>query len=377
MRQTSSWTEKAEKLGILARSAAAHAVPALYEPLRLRPSWAWINPTDNCNMRCVMCTQWRTQKTDELSLEEWTDVLRQLADLGVRKVGFNGGEPLLFGEIAALVESATRQGLVTDLTTSAFLLTDRKLEALLAAGLPTLTLSIDGVGAGYERIRGRDWNRVEQAARRVAAAQAAGHVRGQIGFVLMKPTLDHVADILNFGAELGLPVVFSLVDSTPFFFRLESNDRAAHEHWIGPQEMPRLHAALRRIVAASTARPGSVANTFGALDYATDYFEDPLQKSTPCTVSQLRLLIDGHGEVFGGCWSMQTYGCLRRQSLREIIDSKEFRAAHRAMFFKDCPGCSCGYDVNVRYSLRQQIRQQLFQHLPSRRRRIGSGTAEA
>jgi MoaA/NifB/PqqE/SkfB family radical SAM enzyme len=363
---------KAEKLGILLRSAASAQVPALYETLRLRPSYAWINPTDNCNMRCVMCNQWRTQKTDELTLDEWTEIFRQLSAAGVRMVGLNGGEPLLFGDVAAMIESAGRHGLNTDLTTSAFLMTDRKLDALIAAGLPSVTMSIDGVGAQYESIRGRDWTRVEAAARRVAAASAAGRIRAQIGFVLMKPTLDHVDGILRFAAELGLPVVFNLVDSTPYFFRIPENQRSAHSHWVGEEDRERLRVALRKIVAASSARPGSISSSFSALDFATDYFDDPLQKSIPCTVSQLRLLIDSHGEVFGGCWSMESYGCLRRQTLREILDSDAFRKAHRAMFYKDCPGCSCGYDVNVKYSLQRQVREQLFRRFPGRRARIGA-----
>jgi MoaA/NifB/PqqE/SkfB family radical SAM enzyme len=371
----SAWAAKAKKATMLVRSAVSHRIPALYAALRLRPAVAWINPTDNCNMRCVMCNQWRTHKSDELTLPEWDDVFAQMHEVGIRKVGLNGGEPLLVGDVASLIASAVAHGLATDLTTSGFLLTDRRLEALIAAGLPSMTLSIDGVGPRYESIRGRDWTRVEAAARRVATAQAAGRIRGQIGFVLMKTTLDHVDEMLRFARELNLPIAISLVDSTPYFFRVPENERDANGHWIGPEDMPRLLAAVRKIVAASSAYPGTVATPFASLAYAPEYFQDPLQKSIPCTVSQTRLFIDGHGEVFGGCWSMQSWGCVRRQKLRDILASAAYRDAHRAMFYKDCPGCSCGYDANVRYSAPWQLRQQVYVHVASSRQRIASEPA--
>ena len=62
-----------------------------------------ISVTDRCNFRCVYCMpetgmQW-LPKSEILSYEEITEVVRQLAPLGLRRLRITGGEPTIRPQI--------------------------------------------------------------------------------------------------------------------------------------------------------------------------------------------------------------------------------------------------------------------------------------
>src|SRR5262249_14355625 len=66
-----------------------------------------ISVTDRCNFRCLYCMPetglaW-LPKSDILSYEEITDVVRQLAPLGLRRLRITGGEPTIRPQIHELV----------------------------------------------------------------------------------------------------------------------------------------------------------------------------------------------------------------------------------------------------------------------------------
>jgi MoaA/NifB/PqqE/SkfB family radical SAM enzyme len=360
------WTSiAAVHVPILLKAEAKRLWPAFFNRIPIRPSSAWLNPTDNCNMGCIMCNQWRDTKTDELTTSEWKDVIRQLAREGIQKVGLNGGEPLLRKDVSEIISYITSLGMKPLLITSGFLLDEQKMADLVGAGLQHVMVSIDGVGAEYEKIRNRKWPRVENAARIVARYRKEGKIDAAIAMVVMKETLDHVASVRDFCRDLELPMVASLVDGTPFFMEIPENAREA-ANWVGEAQRPKLRRVQETLVEMKRDSRDSLVNTYVDIDYMSAYFRDPLQQHIPCTVSQLRIMINSHGEVYGGCWSMGSYGCLRQQSLREIINSPRYRQAHRDMFYKACPGCSVGYMHNTRYSLPMQLRNLVFKLVPGK-----------
>jgi hypothetical protein len=141
----------------LLRAELLRRRPGAPSSVRLRPTSAWLNVTDACNMQCVMCNQWETRHAGELTTREWCDVIDQPAALGIKETSMSGGEPLLFRELPILVREGRARGMTMRITTSGWLLDAAKLDALLDAGPTGLTISIDATGDAYERIRGRTW----------------------------------------------------------------------------------------------------------------------------------------------------------------------------------------------------------------------------
>lgn len=109
-----------------------------------RPNSLLCELTYRCNLQCPYCYNPLDLQSyrDELSAETWQRVLGEAAAMGVLQVGFSGGEPTLRPELPELVASASRAGLYTNLITQGTFLDDAKLDALLAAGLDHIQISI-------------------------------------------------------------------------------------------------------------------------------------------------------------------------------------------------------------------------------------------
>ena len=112
-----------------------------------------ISVTDRCNFRCQYCMPKEIFGPDYtflpreqiLSFEEITRLARISAGLGVRKVRLTGGEPLLRSELHKLVAMLSAiDGLEVALTTNGTLLASQA-QALVAAGLNRVTVSLDAI----------------------------------------------------------------------------------------------------------------------------------------------------------------------------------------------------------------------------------------
>jgi cyclic pyranopterin phosphate synthase len=107
-----------------------------------------LSVTDRCNLRCEYCMPeddyvWLPRE-DVLHFEEISALVDVFLGLGVDKIRLTGGEPLLRRDVAALVRMIAAKPGLKDLalTTNGVLLADQ-IDALQAAGLGRITVSLD------------------------------------------------------------------------------------------------------------------------------------------------------------------------------------------------------------------------------------------
>ena len=146
-----------------------------------------ISITDRCNFRCVYCMPKEVfgrdhaflERRELLSLEELARVVGVFAGLGVRTVRITGGEPLVRRNVEHLVELLagieTPEGgrLELALTTNGSLLA-QKAEALAAAGLSRITVSLDSLDDdAFRALNDVDFP-VQRVLEGIDAATAAG-----------------------------------------------------------------------------------------------------------------------------------------------------------------------------------------------------------
>ncbi len=355
-------------LRFLSRKARAGSKLFLFELARYRkeilraipitPKSAGILVTHNCNSRCITCNMWRSKSSNELSLEELQDILAQLKDMGMVSVGFEGGEALLRKDFPQIIEETHGLGFEhIGLTTNGLLLTRDKAENLIQKGLTSIGVSIDGIGETHDFVRG-----IKGAyAKSMGALEELVNLRDSkypelglsMGSILMKPTIDEFLSLVDLAHRLRVGFSLQLIDDSLIFFR--GIDRASL--WIEDQnKLDRLIDELHNLKKVNSALK-SYSHT--RLEYARKYFSDPKRTDIPCYLGYLLVYIDAHGEVYPGCWSLGSVGNLREKSLREIIESPEYKSRVRAMFRKECPGCACNYGVNLTYSLRTLIDETL------------------
>lgn len=117
-----------------------------------------ISVTDRCNFRCVYCMPkeifgagYPFLPTDEmLTFEEIARLARVFVANGVEKFRLTGGEPLARRNIEQLVALLAEIDGVDDIamTTNGSLLSLKKAQALKAAGLERITISLDSLDEG-------------------------------------------------------------------------------------------------------------------------------------------------------------------------------------------------------------------------------------
>jgi cyclic pyranopterin phosphate synthase len=146
-----------------------------------------ISITDRCNFRCVYCMPKEVfgrdyaflERRELLTLEELARVVGIFAGLGVRTVRITGGEPLVrrnvehLVELLSAIETPEGKRLELALTTNGSLLA-QKAEALAAAGLNRVTVSLDSLDdEAFRAMNDVDFP-VQRVLEGIDAASAAG-----------------------------------------------------------------------------------------------------------------------------------------------------------------------------------------------------------
>lgn len=172
-----------------------------------------ISVTDRCNLRCVYCMPEEGMEFEPedhlLSFGEIEEVVRVLADLGVRKLRLTGGEPLVRKNIEQLVSRLSAIPGIEDiaLTTNAIFFA-AKAEKLRAAGLTRINISLDSLRADRFSLitRGGDIRRVLDG---IDAAYRVGLDPIKLNVVLMKGINDdEIDDFLQMTIDRKVQVRF-------------------------------------------------------------------------------------------------------------------------------------------------------------------------
>ncbi|WP_188899580.1 pyrroloquinoline quinone biosynthesis protein PqqE [Caldovatus sediminis] len=160
--------------------------------------------THRCPLRCPYCSNpvALARPGEEMDTAAWARVFREAAALGVLQVHLSGGEPTARRDLPELVRAASEAGLYTNLITAGVLLDAAKVEALAAAGLDHVQLSVqDAAPASADRIGGLAGGHARklEAARLVRAAG----LPLTLNAVVHRQNLDRLPDLIALALALG------------------------------------------------------------------------------------------------------------------------------------------------------------------------------
>ncbi|MFQ5946824.1 MAG: GTP 3',8-cyclase MoaA [Acidimicrobiia bacterium] len=153
-----------------------------------------VSVTDRCNFRCVYCMPKEVfgrdypflERAELLTFEEITRLAELFHSLGVQKVRLTGGEPLLRRNLDSLIAMLARiPGLDLTLTSNGSLLAQQA-QALKAAGLQRITVSLDSLDNAVFQAMNDVGFSVESVLEGIAAAEAAGFKPVKINVVVKR-----------------------------------------------------------------------------------------------------------------------------------------------------------------------------------------------
>ena len=168
-----------------------------------RPFGMLAELTYSCPLHCPYCSNPLdlANYREELTTAEWQRVIAEARALGVLQLHLSGGEPLGRRDLEEIVASAGELGLYTNLITSSLGLTPRRAEALKAAGLDHVQISIQSDESSLsDRIAGtRSYERKIEAARLVKELDWPL----TMNVVLHRHNIDRIGGILDLAEGLG------------------------------------------------------------------------------------------------------------------------------------------------------------------------------
>lgn len=168
-----------------------------------RPVVVW-NMTQRCNLQCAHCYAECTTEParHELTTSEAKLMIDDLAEFKVPYLLFSGGEPLMREDLCELVAYAKDKGVRGGLSTNATLITAAKAAELKYAGLTYAGVSIDGLEANHDRMRGAKGS-FAQALEGVKNCNAAG-IRTGFRFTITKDNVSDALAIFDLAREHGV-----------------------------------------------------------------------------------------------------------------------------------------------------------------------------
>jgi radical SAM protein with 4Fe4S-binding SPASM domain len=177
-------------------------------PSERKPAIIGWEITNQCNLSCPHCyTAAGKRAHDELDTAECKSIIDSMAAIGVGTIGWTGGEPLLRADLEELAAYALDKGIMSNITTNAVLLDERRARSLLDVRMRAVQISLDGsTPERNRRIRGsseEEFHKIIEAIRICKRLNFRVHLATLIG----RETLDDVREMVKLGKREGVDVI--------------------------------------------------------------------------------------------------------------------------------------------------------------------------
>lgn len=166
-------------------------------------SWVVIEVTEACNLNCIWCyANSGYGKPRHMPLEKLENLLKKLADAGVKQITYSGGEPTVYPHIKEAVKMAKDRGFVVHMNTNGFLFTKYLARELKKLGLSQIQTNIDSIHPEkHDYIRGRRGS-FERSVKALRNAKEAG-LTAVSQTVLIRLNENEIFDIFSLSRSLG------------------------------------------------------------------------------------------------------------------------------------------------------------------------------
>lgn len=285
---------------------------------RWQPVYAVWEITLRCDLACNHCgSRAGRARPDELSTEECLDLIRQMAELGVKEVSLIGGEAYLRDDWTTIARAVRDNGMMCGITTGGRGITPERAKEAFDAGVQQISVSVDGHEATHDALRGVKGSHASAIAalRNLKAAGIKVTANTQIG----RTNLAEIPSLFESLVEIGIRGW--QVQLTVAMGRAADDPNLLLEPHQVLEVMPMLAAIKKRAVEENILMwPGNNVGYFGP-------FETALKGGFPrghmasCGAGRSTLGIEANGDI-KGCPSLPTIdyvgGNIRDYSLREV-----------------------------------------------------------
>jgi MoaA/NifB/PqqE/SkfB family radical SAM enzyme len=311
-----------------------------------------IKPTLRCTANCFGCARRRDlhkslAKENHLQFEDWQRIIAEAAELGMNKFVISGGEPTLDKNLVKLVAEGAKYAKKVSVNTNGSLMTQELAEALLAAGLTSVMLSLYShepeVHNGIRRSKNL-WKKAVETARILTHLRDTKYpdFRLRTQAVILRENYKTLDELITFHHEIGanrLNLAYLAGDYEGEYLLTAEEITEFREHSI-----PKVLAALARLDLPDLAATEEVVRGLYHPDLGSleDLAKGVYWKDKPCKIPKRFTILLADGQVHPCNIVEHTHepvmGNLFDSSLGDIFKSKQWAkfVKHR---FDMCPMC--------------------------------------
>ena len=320
------------------------------------PLYVQFAVSKRCDLNCRMCQAVSSRSEErELSLGEIERLADILAELNVGVLVLTGGEPLLRKDLPQIVEAFTSRSIPVRLQTNATLATERRVEALLSAGLKEVTISLDTLDpAKQDNINNTpgSWYRI---LRGISVFSRLLPQRGSlsgINVVVSRKNIEEIPRLVRFVSAIGfyaslIPVHLSDSGRSPgkgnFIVRAKSPDFA-----FAPEDFPTIDSIYQEVIRMKK-KGYLIYNSFRFLKESPDFLKYR-KIHWRCDSPHLYFSISPEGR-FLPCVDIKTDKMILNGNFVEKYRSVGFIKEIEDMV-KRCPGCMYACWPEITYMCR-------------------------
>lgn len=160
---------------------------------------------ESCNLRCRHCyTSAGNEQYRAMELNDVKQIIEQLHDLKIFRLGLTGGETLLYKELNKVIELASKYNIITTITTNGILLTEKKALELKECGLNHIHISIDGEKEIHNKIRGNKIS-FDKAVKAIEICEKIG-LPVEINYTIMKSNINCLSKMIELAKKYDIQI---------------------------------------------------------------------------------------------------------------------------------------------------------------------------
>jgi radical SAM protein with 4Fe4S-binding SPASM domain len=322
------------------------------------PDMLLIEPTNRCNIDCVMCFRhyphtYQIGDMDETIFQKLIPVLPYVQEINLQA----RGEPLLHKQLLSWIKQAKLQKTKVSFFTHGLLLTPEVVNQLVSFPLDMLTVSLDAATKSrFEHIRLRaNFDTIIDNIRNLVAVKHKANSKYpelHLHFVAMRQNIDELPEVIKLAKEFEVTTVIvehlwvfdaAIIQETLFLdqermhtvFKLaKETARKLNINLVLPAEEPIKFCEPAILKQSGLTQFDYLLQAESKSDATIQYY---------CSEPWRMAIVYWNGDVSPCCYTDRVMGNLHQHSFREIWNNAEYRSFRRNLkkgtLPKECINC--------------------------------------
>lgn len=328
-----------------------------YLPLRY-----FFELTHKCNLSCPYCYIGKSEIKDELTLQEWKNVIKQIPFYSF--ITLVGGEPLIRGDFCEILLECCKKTLgKVNVVTNGILMNEKIIDNFIKSKMLLLSVSLDGWGKNHDLNRNREgiFERIQNNLSVLNEKRKNKKLMIDIKTIVLKNNLEDILKIYEYCTKMEfefLSVAFLRNNNLKQNSKLYNNfdeifyvPQYSIEEYFDMEEFKKIYFELQKIKKHSKTKIRFAPkfdnkNPEIELKLIENFFRNSKDKTVeeiykPCFYPYSNTIINPKGDVYP-CLSVKM-GNIKEQKLIDIINNPLYRCFRKNLkyskVFNSCQMC--------------------------------------